>query len=144
MLLDDNTVLLDHAPVLGDAVTSDAIALNALQFPGRAEPIPVCANVTESFAGGTSITFKLTQADSEGGTYADVPGSSVTVALANLTKGKALGWRFLPRGVGKPWLKMVATPSGTFTAGRVFAAVTREDDLPYEAGMYIDKGIVRG
>ena len=44
----------------------------------------------------------------------------------------------------KSWLKMVATPTGTFTAGKVFAAVVREDDQPWEAGMYIDAGVVKG
>ena len=144
MLLDDNTVLLDSAPVQGAAVTGKAIALNALQFPGRSEPIPVTANVSETFAGGTSITFKLTQSDTQDGTYTDVPASSVTLALVDLTKGKTIGWRYLPFGTSKPWLKMVATPTGTFTAGKVFAAVVREDDQPYAAGMYIDKGVVKG
>ena len=144
MLLDDNTIFLDSVAVLGTAVTSNAIALNALQFPGRSEPIPVTANITQSFAGGTSITFKLVQSDTSDGTYADVPGSSVTVPLADLVKGKTIGWRFLPPGATKPWLKMVATPTGTFTAGKVFGAVVREDEQNYAPGMYINKGVVQG
>ena len=101
MIIDANTVLLDSAPILGAAVTGPAVGLTSFLNPGRQEPIPIRARVVgEDFAGGTSITFKLTQADSEGGTYADVPGSSVTVALADLTKGKAVGWRFLPRRCG--------------------------------------------
>lgn len=143
MLLDDNTILLDSVAILGAAVTSDAIALNALLFPGRSEPIPVTANITQTFAGGTSIAFKLVQSDTQGGTYTDVPGSSVTVALADLVKGKTIGWRFLPPGATKPWLQMVATPSGTFTAGKVFAAVVREDEQNYAPGMYINKGVVQ-
>lgn len=145
MLIDSNLILMDSTPVLGAPVTGPAVALTSLLNPGRAEPIPICAKVVgEKFAGGTSISFKLTQADTEGGTYADVPGSTVTVALADLTVGKAIGWRFLPRGTSKQWLKMVATPTGTFTAGKIFGAIVREDDQPYEAGMYIDKGVVRG
>lgn len=145
MLLDSNLILMDSTPVLGAAVTGPAVALTSFLIPGRAEPIPICAKVAgEDFAGGTSITFKLTQSDTEAGTYTDVPGSTVTVALDDLTVGKAIGWRFLPRGASKPWLKMVATPSGTFTAGKIFGAIVREDDLPYEAGMYIDKGVVQG
>ena len=68
----------------------------------------------------------------------------MTVALADLKVGKTIGWRFLPAGVTKPWLKMVATPTGEFTAGKIFAAVAREDDQPWEAGMYIDAGVVKG
>lgn len=144
MLLDDNTILLDSVPVLGAVVTSKAIALNALQFPGRSEPIPVAASITEKFVGGTALTINLTQSDTADGTYADVPGSAATIAVADLAKGKTVGWRFLPSGVTKPWLKMVATPSGTFTAGKIFGAIVREDEQAYAPGMYINKGVVQG
>lgn len=141
MVIDSNLVLMDSTPILGTAVTGNAVPLTSFLKPGREEPIPICAKVVGTdFAGGTSITFKLTQCATSDGTYTDVPGSSVTVALADLTVGKSIGWRFLPRGVTAPWLKMVATPSGTFTAGKVFGAIVREDDLPMEAGMYFDKG----
>lgn len=145
MVIDSNLVLMDSTAILGTAVTGNAVPLTSFLKPGREEPIPICAKVVGTdFAGGTSITFKLTQCATSDGTYTDVPGSSVTVALADLTVGKSIGWRFLPRGVTAPWLKMVATPSGTFAAGNVFAAVVREDALPMEAGMYIDKGVVKG
>lgn len=142
MIIDSNLVSLDSVAVTGSAVTGSAIALDSFLDPGRMEPIPLCAKVVgEAFAGGTSLTFRITQSDTEDGAYADVPGSEVSVALADLTVGKSIGWRFLPRGVSKPWLKMVVTPTGTFTAGKVFGAVVREDDLPYEAGMFFDKGV---
>ena len=64
--------------------------------------------------------------------------------LAGLKTGKPLGWRFIPRGVTKPWLKLVVSPGGTFSAGKLFAAIVREDELPYEDGMYIDKGSLVG
>lgn len=145
MVIDSNLVLMDSTPILGAAVTGNAVPLTSFLKPGREEPIPVCAKVVGTdFAGGTSITFKLTQCATSDGTYTDVPGSSVTVPLSDLTVGKPIGWRFLPRGASMPWLKMVATPTGTFTAGKIFGAVVREDDLPYEAGMFIDKGVVKG
>lgn len=140
MIIDSNLVLLDSIAVTNSAVTGSAIALTSFLNPGRMEPIPICAKVVEDFAGGTSITFKLTQCATPDGFYEDVPGSSVTRVAADLTVGKPIGWRFLPRGASKPWLNVVATPTGTFTAGKVFAAIVREDDLPMEAGMYFDKG----
>ena len=143
MILDDNLVSIDGAS-LTSAITPKAIPLTSLLKPGREEPIPVCVKVTETAAGGTSIAIKLQQADTETGTYAEVPGSAATVALANLTKGNLPYLRWLPPGVTKPWLKVVVTATGTFTAGKIFAAVVREDELPYEAGMYIDKGVVVG
>lgn len=145
MLIDSNAVLLDSAAITSSAVTGQAVGLTSLMKPGRADPIFVSAKVVEAnFAGGTSIEFKMTQSATEAGSYDDVPGSAVTVPLADLKVGKKIGWRFLPAGTDKPWLKMVATPTGTFTAGKVFAAIVREDDQPYEAGMYIDGGVVKG
>lgn len=141
MIIDSNLVLLDSVAVKDAAVTGSAIALNSFLNPGRMEPIPICAKVVgEDFAGGTSLAVKLVQSDTEDGTYTDVPGSEVTTLLADLTVGKSVGWRFLPRGASKPWLNVVATPTGEFTAGKVFAAIVREDDLPMAAGMYFDKG----
>lgn len=144
MLIDSNTVSLDSTSILGAAVKGDGVGLTSFLNPGREEPIPVALKVVEDFSGGTSIEFKLQQADAKDGTYADVPGSAVSVALADLVKGRRIGWRFLPPGASKPWLKVAATPTGTFTAGKVFAAIVREDILPYEAGMYIDGGVVKG
>ena len=145
MLIDSNTVFFDSAAVTSGEVTGNAVGLTSLMKPGRAEPIHICAKVVEEdFSGGTSIDFKLTQSDRESGSYDDVPGSAVTVPLADLKVGKTIGWRFLPAGVTKPWLKMVATPSGSFTTGRIFAAVVREESQPWEDGMYIDAGSVVG
>lgn len=144
MIIDDNAVLIDAQAVTSAAVTGPAVGLTSLLKPGRAEPIHVVAKVMDAdFAGGTSIEFKLQQADTENGSYEDVPGSTITVELANLTAGKSIGWRFLPPGVSKPWIKMVATPTGTFTAGKIFAAVVREEFLDYENGMYIDAGVLK-
>ena len=144
MLIDDNAVLLDGVAITDAAVTGEAVGLTSLLKPGRAEPILVTAHVMDAdFAGGTSIEFKLQQSDTEDGSYADVPGSSITVVLADLTAGKNIGWRILPPGVSKPWIKMVATPTGTFTAGKIFAAVVREEFQDYEDGMYIDAGILK-
>ena len=145
MILDDNLISIEDGDLTGATVTGKAIALNSFQKPGRMGPIPFFVGVVgEDAAGGTSITIKLQQSDSESGSYSDVPGSSLTVALADMVTGKNIGWRFLPTGLTKPWFKVVSTQAGTFTAGKLFAAVTTEDHLPYEEGMYIDAGVVKG
>ena len=40
----------------------------------------------------------------------------------------------------KPWMRMVVTPDGSFTAGKLFAAITREEMQPYGEGLYINAG----
>ena len=143
MILDDNLILLDNAS-LTTTVTSNAVALNSLFKPGRAEPIPLWVKCTEAGAGGTSIAIKLTESDTEAGVYSDVPGSAETVLTAALVKDAKIYHRFLPAGVSKPWLKISVTATGTYTSGKITAAIVREDEQPYEAGMFIDKGVAEG
>lgn len=144
MILDDNLVFFDRAS-LGSAVTSAAVPLNSLMKPGRAEPICVFCMVNQTAATGTSVTLKLQEADSEAGDYSDVAGSSETILTAALVKGAKIYLRWLPGNVTKQWLKVDVTLTGsTFTAGKITAAIVREDELPYVTGMYIDKGVTVG
>ncbi|MBE6441849.1 MAG: hypothetical protein E7022_05885 [Desulfovibrio desulfuricans] len=144
MILDDNLIFFEAAS-LGSAVTSAAVPLNSLKKPGREEPICVFAMCNQTAATGTSITLKLQEADSESGEYSDVPGSSETILTAALVKGARIYLRWLPGNVKKNWLKVDVTLTGSdFTAGKITAAIVREDSLPYEAGLYIDKGRVVG
>ena len=138
MLIDDNLVSIDSQALSG-TVTPVAIALNAFKQPGRQEPIPVAIRATRDVAGGTSLTIGFSQSDTQGGTYNAV-GPSWTVTLAELQTGLCVGPRWLPREIDKPWIKITVSKTGTFTAGKLFAAVVREDDLPYVSGLYIDKG----
>ena len=144
MILDDNLVFFDKAS-LGSAVTSAAVPLTSLMKPGKAEPICVFCKVNQTAATGTSITLKLQEADSEAGDYSDVPGTSETILTAALVKDAKVWLRWLPGAVTKQWLKVDVTLTGsTFTAGKITCAIAREDEQPYQAGMYIDKGAVVG
>ena len=143
MLLDDNLIFFEDAALSG-SIASAPVPLTSLKKPGRAEPICVCCRVMETAQGGTSLTLKLQESDTETGTYADVAGSSETIPAAALTKGNKVYLRWLPGAVAKSWLKCAVTASGTFTAGKLTCAIVREDDQPYEAGLYIDKGQVVG
>lgn len=144
MLIDSNAVLLDNKAITSSTVNGDAVGLTSLFKPGRAEPIHIVTKVVSDFSGGTSITFKLSEGDTQTGSYYDITSSAITVPAADLRAGKVIGWRIMPSGVSKRWIKMVAAPTGTFTTGSVFAAVVREEEQPYEDGMYIDAGIVKG
>ncbi|MCD7984136.1 MAG: hypothetical protein LUG19_07775 [Desulfovibrio sp.] len=142
MLVDSNLVLKEGAVTATGA--GDPVGLTSLRIPGKGEPVPFAFKVTESFAGGTSVAFKLQQSASRDGSYADVDGSEFTLATAALTVGARAPVKYLPRGVTKPWLKLAWTVTGSFTAGKIFAALAREDIEPYEAGQYIDGGRVEG
>ena len=137
MLLDDNNISIDNKAISGP-ITGEAMPLTSLLRPGRAEPVCVFIRATEAAAGGTSLKIEIKQSDSEKDSYASV--ASATVAAADLKPGAILGWRWLPPQVTKCWIRIKTTPTGDFTAGKIFAAVVREDPQEYEDGMYIDKG----
>ena len=138
MLIDSNLVSIDSQDLDG-TITPVAVSLSAFKMPGRQEPIPVAIRASGAL-GGTSLTIGFSQSDTQAGTY-NAAGPSWTVTLAELQTGLCVGPRWLPREITKPWIKITVSKTGTFTAGTLFAAVVREDDLPYVDGLYIDKGV---
>ncbi len=141
MIIDSNLILFEG---LVSSKTGEAVALNSLQNPGKAEPILICTKFTENLAGATSVTLTLQQAESKDGSFSDVSGATIAVPAADFVVGKRLGWRFVPRAVTNPWLRLKLTVSGTPTAGKLFCAISGFEDEPYETGQYINKGIVVG
>lgn len=143
MLLDDNLVSIDGVAIGG--ITGVAVPLTSLFKPGQHhDPIPMVVKVLGEPAGGTSITLKIQQGDDKDGVFTDVAGSTLTVALADMVAGKNIGWRYLPAGVTQQWIKVVVTASGTFTTGKLFAAIVREEEVPMSEGLYIDAGVTKG
>lgn len=140
MLLDDNLVFFDGKEIKAEA-TSEPVALNSLFKPGKNhDAIPMIVTFTEAAEGGTSLKLTLQQGDTPDGAFEDVPGGVLDAKTADMVQGRSVGWRYLPAVVTKPWLKLKLSPTGTFTKGKLFAAVTREDVMPYDEGLYIDKG----
>lgn len=72
--------------------------------------------ITESAAGGTNVTFKL-QGKTGSGSYADI-AVSPAIATANLKEGAEVVVE-IPESFTGDHLKAVATPSGSFSAGKV-------------------------
>lgn len=140
MILDSNAKFCDGNPT----VISNLKAINTgFSFASR-EKILLLFRVTKEFIGGTSMTFKLQESDSKDGTFTDVASSEFIFTDEDLKLGATAPYRYLPKNIKKKWLKFVATAEGTFTDGEIIAALVREEDMPYEDGLYIDKGIVKG
>lgn len=138
-IIDRNAVFFE-GPLTADAQGS-AVALTALKIPGRMEPMPMRVSVTQAFSPEEvqSLSLTLEQADSRDGSWSAVPGAAWAAAGADLALGARLGPRYLPQGVRKPWLRLnfTLTPQGgkSVTAGKLFAALLREEDLPYEPAL---------
>ena len=139
-IIDRNSIFFE-GPLTANA-TGNAVGLTGLKIPGRMEPMPLRLSVTEAFlpAETQNLTITLEESDSADGPWAAVPGATVSVANPVEAPALALGarpyLRFLPQGVRKGWLRLsfALTPveGKTVTTGRIFAALTREEDLPYE------------
>lgn len=148
MIIDSNAIFFDSKKLseLKSATESDPVGLTSLHRPGMAEPVAVAVRISSDTTGLTGLTVLVQQSDTEKGTYKDVDGTVLEMdngADGALAAGKDVGWRFLPRHITKPWIKLKVTATGA-SAGTLFAAVVREDEIPYGEGMYIDKGVVLG
>ena len=139
-IIDRNCVFFE-GPLTANA-TGNAVPLNGLKIPGRMEPMPLRLSVTEAFmpAETQSLTITMEESDSAEGPWAAVAGATVNVTNTAEAPGLSLGarpyLRFLPQGVRRGWLRLsfAVTPVAgkTISSGRIFAALTREEDLPYE------------
>lgn len=139
----DNTQILLEGDVTG---TGNIVPLTGLKIPGKMNPIPMCLKITKAISGLTADTLdiKLQQSDDGKTNWADVPNSTISIAKADVgTVGRVKSVKYLPREVTKSFIKAVVTATGA-TAGELFMALTREDEEPMEAGLYIDKGVVEG
>lgn len=140
-IIDRNAVFFE-GPLTADAQSS-AVALTALKLPGRMEPMPLRVSVTQGFSPEEvqSLNLSLEQADKEDGSWSPVPGAAWTAAGAELAPGARLGPRFLPQSVRKPWLRLNFTltlhEGKNVSTGKLFAALLREEDFPYEPALQV-------
>ncbi|MDE5878873.1 MAG: hypothetical protein K2G99_02425 [Desulfovibrio sp.] len=144
-IIDRNTIFFE-GPLMGP-VAGAPVALTALTLPGRMEPMPVRISVTEAFDPAEVERLVLTleeagtaDAPDEGeGAWSAVPGASWTHAGEALVRGARLGPRFLPHGVRASFLRLKLAPAlkegKSPSKGRLFAALMREDEQPWEPAL---------
>ena len=143
MAIIDRNCIFFEGPLTAPA-TGPVVALTALTLPGRMEPMPLRISVTEVFDPAEVASLGLTleetaSADAADADWKAVPGAAWTVPGEALTLGSRLGPRFLPQGVRESFLRLTLTPVAkegkTLGKGRIFAALMREDEQPWEAAL---------
>lgn len=143
MAIIDRNCIFFEGPLTATA-TGPVVALTALTLPGRMEPMPLRVSVTEAFDAAEVESLVLTleeaaTADAGDAGWKAVPGAVWTVPGAELVLGARLGPRFLPQGVRAPFLRLSLTPAAkegkSIGKGRIFAALMREDEQPWEAAL---------
>lgn len=143
MLLDDNLVLFDSVPLASGE--SEAVALTSLYKPGKHhDPIPMVVRLLGDYAAVTAMEIKMQEGDTAEGPFSDVPGATLSLTQEDIAAGGNVAWRFVPSKTTKQWLKLSATVTGDAPDGQLFAAIVREEEMPYESGLYIDKGVIKG
>ncbi|MCC8066917.1 MAG: hypothetical protein LIO94_07430 [Clostridiales bacterium] len=148
MIIDSNLVFFDGATkddeTGGGQVSSgvsDWIPLTGFLNPGQVGPIPIHICLSGGLTAEESLTFTLKQADSKDGEEEEA-GSMVV--SGPVRAGGTVAWRFIPRGVTKPWMKLEFNAASVSTStGSVFAAIVREDltgSYQDNTDLLIDKG----
>ena len=124
MSIIDRNAIFFEGPLKAQA-TGPVVALTALTLPGRMEPMPVRISVTEGFdpAEVESLALVLEEsatADAEASGWTAVPGAAWTAPGASFLR-----------------LRLTPTPKEGKTPGkgRIFAALMREDEQPWEAAL---------
>ena len=135
MLLDNQALFSDQQAITASAVSTNIINLGAPGTPpaapapvhqdiGGSNKIPVLIQVTEDFAGGTSLQVNVEMDDDREFGSAKVIAASPVIALAALKAGKVIPITVIPQGADQPYMRLNYTVVGTHTAGKITAGVS--------------------
>lgn len=135
MLLDNQALFSDQQAITATAVSTNHINLGAPGTPpaapaavkqdiGGGNQIPLLIQVTEDFAGGTSLKVDVEMDDNDAFSSAKVVASSPVIALADLKAGKVIPITVIPQGSDEQYMRLNYTVVGTHTAGKVTAGVS--------------------
>lgn len=126
MILDKENVLSDDQAVTASAASSNYMVLQSVAGKDSAvgNPGDLLVQVTEAFAGGTSIAASIQTDDDAAFGSAVTLNQSPAIATASLVAG----YRFpiaLPKEGLKKYLRVYYTVVGTMSAGKIFAGIVQ-------------------
>lgn len=135
----DNTVLLsDKQEITASAPSENVIDLGAMGTPqfatsplardlGKGQCVPLLVQVTEAFAGATSVQVAVTVSETADFATKEQVLLSAAVPVAKLVPGYQFNFSFIPKGVNARYLRLDYILVGNATAGAVMAGVTMGD-----------------
>lgn len=126
MLLDAQNLFSEN-----QALTSgSAYSTNVVKFgKNDVSYVPVVIQVTEDFAGLTSLAVEVETADNAAFNNS-VSLVSSSLLLAGLKAGNKFPIAYLPKG-NKGYMRLKFTVTGTATAGKITAGVVASDELSW-------------
>ncbi len=125
------------------AITASAASTNFLNLgtpetpPGSPAPLtrdigggnnqPLLIEVTETFAGATSLEVSLEVDDNSSFSSAKTVGTTGAIPVADLVQGKILPLNMVPVGADEQYMRLQYTVAGgPFTAGSVVAGLVTQ------------------
>lgn len=134
MLLDGETQFSNRQAITATAASTNTIDLGATGTRSHS-PVPLTRDiggwdmdllvqVTQAFAGGTSLAVQIQTDDNVGFTSPTVVASTAAVPVAELVAGYKFSLADFPRKTAERYVRLNYVAVGTFTAGNVTAAVT--------------------
>ena len=134
-------MILDHLNVFTDNVavkaSGNSTSVSLMPFTGKGEPVYVAVVVTEPYPTAATLTVAVQEsADNSAFTSIgsfDVPKETLKGGVYHFA---------LPMSLKKRYVRLAYTVGGSPATGKLFAGVTRDMQQSYEAGQYINKGVV--
>ena len=124
MLFDKQNLFSDNQKITATANSENTVCMakGVIKEVAFGQPIPLRIQVTEAFAGLTSLTVSVETAADEEFSAAETLATSGAIAAAELVEGYVFPINFVPRG-NQGYMRLKYTVAGSATAGAITAGV---------------------
>lgn len=129
---EDESILSQHViRLVKDNREATVQGWRPIHDPGRGNPVPIAAQITEDVVGGTTVKAQVVASDDEEfNTGVEVLQETGAVPVAQLKAGYRFNLSTLPE-VSKRFLALRYVITGTVTAGRVEAGLVLVKNTAY-------------
>lgn len=134
MILDKQAIFSDQQVVTATVASTNTIDLGATGTPVSGKTalksdlgisdVPLLIQVTETFAGATSVQVTIQTDDNTAFSSPTNVASTAAVPVADLKAGYQFPIVWVPRGVKERFVRLNYTVAGTGTAGKITAGLT--------------------
>lgn len=135
MIFDRQTLFSWNQAVTADGASSNVIDLGPigiLRDIGKGCCIPIRIQVTEAFAGNTSLKVQVQVSDTENFSSPVTVAESPAIPVASLKAGYAFNLEYVPRYADKRYMRLYYDVDGTPSAGKVSAGITMGNQSNHE------------
>lgn len=124
MLYDKENLFSENQEILSNAVSTNILELakGMLKEIANGTPIPLRIQVTEAFAGLTSLEIKVETSANEAFSNSVVLATTGAIPQAKLVEGFVAPINYIPKG-NLGFMRLSYTVAGTGTAGKITAGI---------------------